>query len=335
MEHVENQEAIEQAGKQATTTIGTVLVRAREAAGLTRADIAAQTKIAERHLAAIEEDRLGDLAARTYAVGFSRAYARTLGLDEKEIAEIVRRQLEAEGGREQVVVPHFEPGDPARVPSARLAWLAGAGALVVIVLLVVFWGSYLSPEGKLPDLLSPKPAPAPTRVAVPVPAAPQAPAPATGPVVLTATQDGVWLRVTDGSGKRLVETELKKGQSWTVPQDAQAPQLRTGRPDALALTVGGRAIPALADKPMTMSGVSLTPADLDARLHPQAAASGAANSASGAVSAAPPASAPRVPARRQASGASVPRTAGEVAAPAAGGVSAPVAAPSPLSTTSD
>lgn len=330
MEHVENQEAVEQAGKQAaTTTIGTVLTRAREAAGLTRADIATQTKIAERHLAAIEEDRLGDLAARTYAVGFSRAYARTLGLDEKEIAEIVRRQLEAEGGREQVVVPHFEPGDPARVPSAKLAWIAGAGALVVIALLVVFWGSYLSPEGKLPDLLSPKPAPVPTKVAVPVPAASQAPAPASGPVVLTATQDGVWLRVTDAGGTRLVETELKKGESWTVPQGAQGPQLRTGRPDALALTVGGRAIPALADKPTTMSGVSLTPADLIARANPQAAATGAP------VAAGAQAPAVRAQVRRPSASATVPVTAGDVAAPAGGGVSAPVAAPSPLSTTSD
>lgn len=324
MEHVENQDAGEQALRNADITVGTVLTRAREAAGLSRADIAVQTKIAERHLAAIEEDRLGDLAARTYAVGFSRAYARTLGLDEKEIAEIVRRQLEAEGGREPVVVHDFQPGDPARVPSARLAWIAGAGALVVIVLLVVFWGSYLSPEGKLPDLLSPKPASAPTRVAVPVPAATPTAAAANGPVVLTATAEGVWVRVTDATGNRLVETTLKKGESWTVPQNAQAPQLRTGRPDALTLTVGGQAIPALADKPTVMSGVSLTPADLAARANPQAAA---------APGASPPAAAAGRPgATRPAAEATVPVTAAP-AAPAPGDIAAEGGAP--LSTTSN
>ena len=325
MEHVENQDAGDQALRNADITVGTVLTRAREAAGLSRADIAMQTKIAERHLAAIEEDRLGDLAARTYAVGFSRAYARTLGLDEKEIAEIVRRQLEAEGGREPVVVHDFQPGDPARVPSAKLAWFAGAGALLVIVLLVVFWGSYLSPEGKLPDLLSPKPAPAPTQVAVPVPAATPTAAPANGPVVLTATEEGVWVRVTDGAN-RLVETTLKKGESWTVPQTAQAPQLRTGRPDALALTVGGRAIPALADKPTVMSGVSLTPADLAARANPQVAAP------SGAAPAAAPAGGQRAPARPAAQ-ATVPVTEANPAPVPGNDAAAPAAAP--LSTTSN
>lgn len=326
MEHVENQDAGEMAGAQAggpaDRTVGPVLIRAREAAGLSRADIAAQTKIAERHLAAIEEDRLGDLAARTYAVGFSRAYARTLGLDEKEIAEIVRHQLEAEGGREPVVVHDFEPGDPARVPSAKLAWIAAFGALVVIALLIAFWSSYLSPEGKLPDLLSPKPAAAPTRVAVPVPAATPTAAPANGPVVLTATEEGVWIRVTDGAN-RLVETTLKKGETWTVPQTAQAPQLRTGRPDALALTVGGRAIPALAAKPMTMSGVSLIPADLAARANPAAPATGSAQQAPSGP-AAPTASRPA-----PAGGATVPVTAATL------GAAPGQPADAPLSTTSN
>ncbi|TCM19798.1 cytoskeletal protein RodZ [Novosphingobium sp. PhB165] len=321
MEHVENQDATGQAGEQAATTVGPVLRRAREAAGLTRANIATQTKIAERHLAAIEEDRLGDLAARTYAVGFSRAYARALGLDEKVIADIVHRQLEADGGREPVVVHDFEPGDPARVPSARLAWIAGLGALVVVALLVVFWSSYLSPEGKLPDLISPQPAPAPTHVAVPVPVATPTAAPTTGPVVLTATEEGVWLRVTDGTGTRLVETTLKKGETWTVPEGVQAPKLRLGRPDALAITVGGRTLPPLASKPMTMSNVSLVPADLIARTNPQAAAT-----------------APGAPARASA-GATVPVTSAVAPSPAAipagGAADAPAPAVTPLSTTSE
>lgn len=268
MEHVENQGPSEglaslSAGGSAST-VGATLRKAREAKGLSLPDIAAQTRIAERHLAAIEEDRLGDLAARTYAVGFSRTYARALGLDDKAIAEQVRRQLDAEGhSREPVMVPHFEPGDPARVPSVRLAWVAAAGALVVIVLLLVFWSSYLAPEGKLPDLISDAPKPAPSAVVAAKPAAP-AVQPTNGPVVLAATVEGVWLRVTDAKGK-LVEKVLKQGETWTVPEGAQAPQLRTGRPDGLAITVGGKAIPALAAKPMTMSGVSLVPADLLAR----------------------------------------------------------------------
>jgi hypothetical protein len=104
--------------------------------------------------------------------------------------------------------------------------------------------------------------------------------------VLTATVDGVWLRVTDTTGK-LVEKTLKQNESWTVPQGAQAPQLRLGRPDGLAITVGGKAIAPLATKPMVMSGVSLVPADLLAR-----GQSGAGAPASGAPAPAAPATVP-------------------------------------------
>ncbi|SFF87083.1 protein of unknown function [Novosphingobium sp. CF614] len=239
---------------------------AREAAGLSRADIAFRTKIAERHVLAIEEDRFGDLAARTYAVGFARAYARAIGLDEAEMAKTVRRQIDAEKVERPQGAPSFEPGDPARVPPMRLAWLAGGGAVVVIGLLLLFWSSFLSPEGKLPDLLADE-APAPLAslpAALPVPR----PSPAGEPVVLTATADNVWVSVTDAGGAMLLVKELAKGESWTVPADARGPQLRTGRPDALQLTVGGKAVPRLAERPMTMSGISLMPADVRARAVP-------------------------------------------------------------------
>lgn len=281
MENVGNYEL----SQGAATTAGAELRNAREAAGLTRADIAHQTKIAERHLAAIEEDRLGDLAARTYAVGFSRAYARALGLDESVISDLVRAQLDADGSsREPPKLDDFEPGDPARVPSSRLAWIAGASAIVVIGLLVAFWGSYLSPEGELPDLVSPKPAPTAvaSRPATSIPTAQP-----TGPVVLTAMDEGIWVRVTDADGTRLVETVLKKGESWTVPDGAKKPELRTGRPDALGIAVGGKAIPALAEKPVTMSGVSLEASDLLARGSPPATPGPQTSSSPAPVAAAP------------------------------------------------
>ncbi|WP_243992013.1 helix-turn-helix domain-containing protein [Novosphingobium album (ex Hu et al. 2023)] len=274
---------------------------AREAAGLTRADISSQTKIAERHLHAIEEDRFGDMAARTYAVGFARAYARALGLDETEIAAAVHAQIDAQEVDHPDAVSGFEPGDPARVPPLRLAWLAAGGAVVVIVLLLVFWSSFLSPEGKLPDLL-PQQTVAPVASAsasASTPAPAPAPAASDGPVVLTATADGIWVKVTDDSGKPLLEKTLAKGESWTVPADAHAPQLRTGRPDALQLAVGGKAIPPLATRPQTVSGVSLAGPVLLARTAtapapgPAASASSSPQPARRPVVSRPAASAPQ------------------------------------------
>lgn len=259
MEDVESQGT-----EHSSLSVGGRLRAAREAAGLSRSDIASKTKVAERHLLAIEEDRFGDLAARTYAVGFSRAYARAVGLDEADVAEQVRRQLDAEADLHAgLVEPSFEPGDPARVPPVRLAWVAAAGVVVVVGLLLAFWSSFFSPEGELPDLIAEKPAV--QESAAPAPAATAKVAVNDGPVVMTATSDRVWVKVTDASGKQLMQKELTEGESWTVPRDAEGPQLRTGRPDALRLTVGGRQVPPLADRPMTISGVSLAAADVLAR----------------------------------------------------------------------
>lgn len=275
---------------------GATLRAAREKAGLSRAEIATRTKIAERHLVAIEEGRFGDLAARTYAVGFARTYARSVGLDENAIANEVRGQLDAESHDRPVIAPSFEPGDPARVPSRRLAWVAAGGVVVVIGVLLVFWSSYLQPEGTLPDLTAPKPSAA-VAATGPAPAAPPPPVtPVDGPVVLTAAGDQVWIKVTDATGTQVVQKELKLGETWTVPQGTNGPQLRTGRPDALQITVGGRAIPSLSTRPETVSGVSLKGPDLLARLNPAAASAAPRPAPSASLPAVQPTPAPAPPA---------------------------------------
>ncbi|MBW8753472.1 MAG: helix-turn-helix domain-containing protein, partial [Sphingomonadales bacterium] len=226
-------------------SVGARLRRAREALRLSRADIAARTKIAERHLGAIEEERFADLASSTYAVGFSRAYARAVGLDEREIAQAVRVELDMVDD-DRPPQPTFEPGDPARVPSLRTAWLAGGAALAVIAGVAVFWGSYIFPAVSLPDLIREAPPPPKTVV---VPLAPAAPAPSPqGQVVITALEQGVWVKISDEAGKQLFQKEMARGESYALPIDAANPKLRTAWPDALSLTIGGRPVAPLADK---------------------------------------------------------------------------------------
>lgn len=294
MENVESQARVP------AHSAGSQLRAAREAAGLSRADIASKTKVAERHLVAIEEDRLGDLAARTYAVGFARAYARAVGLNENVIAAKVREQLDNEVTERPEIAPSFEPGDPARVPTRRLAWVAAVGVVVAVVGLLVFWSSFLSPEGQLPDLVADEvQAPGATQAAVAAAPPPPSPPPVSGPVVLTATSSQVWVKITDGTGAQVLQKELAQGESWTAPAGVAGLQLRTGRPDALQISVGGKALPPLGTEPKLVSGVSLAPADLIAR----------ANSALPGSVAAVPTMAPPAP------------------APVQSGVSAPVQAP--------
>lgn len=130
---------------------GSRLRQAREAAGLSRADIAATTKIPERHIVAIEAGDFAALAGRSYAIGFSRSYARAVGLDEQDIIGAVRQEMGA-GDAEPEHRHAFEPGDPSRVPSKRIAWLAALAVLVVAVVLMIVWRAHSNEVGDPVDL---------------------------------------------------------------------------------------------------------------------------------------------------------------------------------------
>lgn len=142
------------AGSGSPEPVGTRLKQAREAAGLGLAQLSAATKIPTRMLVLIENGDFAALPARTYATGFTRTYARALGLDEVEYVDAVRTEMGMAGRVDPQPAATFEPGDPARVPTARLAWLAALGAVAVVIVGGVFlWSTYYAPAVTLPSLL--------------------------------------------------------------------------------------------------------------------------------------------------------------------------------------
>ncbi len=257
---------------------GPRLKRAREAAGKTLADVSAATKIPERLLAAIEASQFSSLPSRIYAIGFSRSYARLVGLDETAIVDEVRAEIDGDATRSDVITTQaFAPGDPARVPQLRLAISAGLGAVLVIVAGLVFWHSAYNPAGSLPSIL-PNDAPS-ARKAAPVKsglpsgvgaAGPGAIQPSGGAVSLSALSPGLWVKVYEASGKVLFQHEMTLGQTFVVPADAQAPLIWTARPDALAFTVGGKPVPKLSETQKIIKGVPISAAALLARSAPPA-----------------------------------------------------------------
>ncbi len=305
-------------------SVGQKLARKREAAGLSLAALSAQTRIPERHLAAIEAGDFAALPARTYAVGFSRSYAKAVGLDDKVIADGVRAELAAhEPDHVQRGLPGFEPGDPARVPGPRFAWAAGLGALAVLIGCFLLWRGYFAPAGELPSILPQEtPAPAPRPVA-PAPAA----LPSGGPVVFTAKQDKVWVKFYSADGTQLLQKELVLGESFTVPAAPADVRLDTARPEALSITIGGQPVPALADKQVTMRAVPVSAAALLAR--------GAAPAATPAPVGAAPAPSPavtrspvqRAPVQRRSAPAVVPDAAAPFPAASVPAAAAPAPAP--------
>jgi cytoskeletal protein RodZ len=242
-------------------TAGAQLRAAREKSGLDLAAIAAQTRIPKRHLESIERDDFDALPSTTYSVGFARAYARTVGGDEVAIAAAVRAQLE-HGGRMRQEYQAFQPADPARVPPRTLAWTAAILA-VLILAGYALWRSQAGASADAPMVAADERPASPT----PQPKAGPAPTPAAadGPVVLTAS-DAVWIKVTDASGKAIVQRELKTGESYSVPADAQEPKLTFSRPEVLSVTVGGTAVPPLGPPAKLVKNALLTPDALRARM---------------------------------------------------------------------
>jgi hypothetical protein len=246
--------------------VGAQLRAAREAMRVDLPHVAAQTRIPLRHLEAIERGDFTALPSRTYALGFSRTFASAVGLDPAVITDAVRVELSDTSMRRTVPSPGMEPGDPARLPSAGLAWFGAVAALVLAVGVYAFYNAYFGAGTEPGSLLTPKPA------ATKAPAVAASPAPSStapgGEVVLTAMDDGIWLRLYEEGGERLVERTLAKGETVTVPADASDPRINTGRPDALSIAVGKKPVARLADRPITISGMPVSAAALLARAAP-------------------------------------------------------------------
>ena len=250
----------------ATITPATASARlraARESLGLTTADIAARTRITQRHVDALDRGDLAALPGRPYVLGFVRSYARAVGLDEADLAALARSELDAGAPKPAPRMVHqFDVEDPAKTPSRLLTWLALALVLLVLAAGGVFWRSYYAPGADLPSLALPDPTPS----AAPTQAAIAAPAPvAAGPVVFTARDDNVWIKFYDGHGRQLLQKVLAKGETYTVPADAFEPKVWTGRPEALDIAIGGVAVPPLSDHRGLVRDVPVTAQALLAR----------------------------------------------------------------------
>lgn len=263
---------------------GAQLRAAREAQGLDVSHIAAETRIPRRHLEAIEAGDYESLPSRAYAIGFSRTYAKIVGLDPAMITDEVRLELADGSMRRTIPTPGIEPGDPARLPSAGLAWAAAGAVLILAIGIFAFYNTYFGSGADADELLAPQP----VETAAPaVPVANVAPAPVpTGPVVLTAMEDGIWVRIYEEGGARLAERTLMQGDRLEVPASARDPRINTGRPDALGVTIGGQSVAKLADRAQTISGVPVSAAALAGR-----PAAGAATAAPAIMAPAPSATA--------------------------------------------
>lgn len=253
--------------------VGPQLRIAREKLGLTIEQVAAETRISQRYIQSIEEGDFNALPGSTYAVGFARNIAKVVQLDQADVAAMVRAELGA------IVPDHadkgatFEPGDSARGPSGRLVWFSLFAAALLMAGLFVTVRMVFSPAAELPSLIEQQEAQeaealAARQVEEQGPATADAIA-ANGPVVFTA-EGPTWVRFYDAQRRVLMEKEMAEGESYTIPADADGPQIITARPNFLAITIGGQAVPRLSQEQVTVQNVPVDAASLLARTAPPA-----------------------------------------------------------------
>lgn len=244
---------------------GQMLSSARKKAGMTIDQVAAETRIPLRHLQVIEAGDFSQLPARTYAIGFSRSFARAVGLDENQIADQVRADLAHGGHGERGAASTFEPGDPERIHGRGLAWFSAFAALLLIAGGFAFFRGFFFPG------LGPAPLVDDLQVADNTEPATAAASPAiavasTGKdVVFTSTQDGVWVKFYNGDGERLMEKQMARGERYVVPADAKDPQVWTGQPEALNIAIGGKSIGPLSLESQILRDLPVTAEALLAR----------------------------------------------------------------------
>lgn len=101
--------------------LGSVLIRAREARGLTLEDAERDTRISRRYLQALEAEQFEVIPAPVYARGFLRSYSSYLGLDPQEVLALFPRDEDASyASSPSTRVAVGQP--PSAVGPARPTW---------------------------------------------------------------------------------------------------------------------------------------------------------------------------------------------------------------------
>ncbi len=251
-------------------SVGDMLRHAREQKNLNIEDIAKTTRIPQRHLESIETGDFAALPGRTYAIGFAKSYARTVGLSEVTIGSQLREEMDDQGhSAYEPETSGYAPANPSNIPPKYLAWTAGGIAAVLLIGFLVWRTLFLEPadfidEGPEAEFTESETIDGTLEGTID----PVGPTPSdTGTVTLTATET-VWLKIYDEDGERLFEKEMSAGEQYSVPADAKGPQILTGRPDALTVTIDGAVVAPLGTADRTIKDVGISAAALLARTDP-------------------------------------------------------------------
>lgn len=236
---------------------GGVLREAREARGLSVADVASALKFSPRQIEALEADDFSCLQGATFVRGFVRSYARFLKLAPESLLAMLDGDTAITAAD---VRPPEDTGVAMPMPGARnwSFWVAGAVLLVGAATGLVAWHFLSSPEpvaARQPEaaikapVAEAQPAVQPPLARIEQPAAGDGSVPAPSPVALPPDgrqlvitfSDKSWVEVKDASQRIVLSGEFPGGDRQTA--SGKAPfQLWVGRASAVRVFDGEREI---------------------------------------------------------------------------------------------
>jgi len=119
-------------------TIGERLRLAREERGIPLREISDHTRISVRYLEAIEANEYKRLPGGIFNRSFVRAYARYVGLDEKEAIESYTRYMKEQGdSADEVATTPFHSKVYTDAPATRSPVLTVVLAIVILAILTL------------------------------------------------------------------------------------------------------------------------------------------------------------------------------------------------------
>jgi transcriptional regulator with XRE-family HTH domain len=241
------------------TGIGDTLRAARRQQGRTLADAAAETRVRETYLAALEEEDFAAVGGDVYVKGFLRSYARYLGMDPAPLLERFRAEHERPEDQAQIAQQPLPPVGPVG-PMGPMGERQGPSQAVIITAVVIGILLVLGLIGLInggDDRRAAAPAPAPVETPttqslapepaadVPDPSAPALPAPDAaseglgGAVVIQLDVTGGESYIRSDLGEPKVDGVYEAGFTQQFTSDAMV-RLRIGNAGNVTLVANGR-----------------------------------------------------------------------------------------------
>lgn len=109
-----------------------ILQKARDARGWTLEQVAEMTRVRRAYLEALEQAAYDILPPRAFAIGYVKAYAKALGLDEETLADMFKRDVSEPNGR-------LQAPSGASLEDVRPNYRLYIGAALSLVAAVVIW----------------------------------------------------------------------------------------------------------------------------------------------------------------------------------------------------